>query len=373
MNVRIRAGWISYIRLHGVSPHDGQAVALSAALQGPVELLCDDFRIVLEEQLSIPVNYPTANLLAVEGGPNPKPRNVTRVREEDPPGFWLEVVLSRDYEVDATVAKPFLDSQGTDPSAVDSLLSSKIEAELSEAGLLMSAAAIVSFERSQPHLRAVGRVYWWSSERYTQRITQKVTLTIVPQLIGKRDQLVAMSATIAPLLIKSADSVNRERRPLVLAAHWLLVVSDLPIHSNERFVLYFQVLEALTRRVDSSPDQALSDGFAKLEQLCAKATSSDRPTLDALVQRAKERTLAPSLRERFGRLARKFNPNGAADDVAAFDAMADLRNDLIHARITQVPAQFRDRDVEQTLRRMSFFYFEHLIRDFTSAHSVAHS
>jgi hypothetical protein len=356
----VRAGWISFVRLHGVSSTVGSSVAIPISLPGNVDFICDDFRVLVQENLDMPVNFPTANWLAVEGGENPKPRQMTAIREEDPRGIWLEIKISRDYEVATTVANQFIASRGADTHDIDSLLGATIDKDMSDVGVLVSAVAIIPFERSQPHLRNVGHVYWWSTEKYVRLISQNVRLTVVPALTFDRGQLVAIPIRTAPHLVRIGGE-SRARRALVLASHWLLIVFDLPVQSNERFVVYFQILEALTSCADESPDPQLAQDFALLEQHCrSQATDNSRETIRRLLQRMKERTLKPSLSERFSRLVGQFNPQGADADIAAFRAMAKLRNDLVHAKITQVPSTFRGYDVEDSLRKLAFSYFKHL-------------
>jgi hypothetical protein len=367
----MRAGWMSFVRLHGVRLEEGPAVIVPFDLRGPVKFACDDFRIVLEHELTMPVNLSAANFIAIEGGPNPPPRQMTALRSDDPQGSWLEVVVSRDFEVDETLARHFIESGGKSVAEVDAIIGAEVNKELRDVGILASALSVIRFESSQPHLRNEARVYWWSDQNYTRLVTGRVRLIVVPQIVIKDSELASLPIKAAKFLVQPTDDKKRDRRSLALVGNWLLAVSDLPLYSNERFIVYFQALEALASCTDSSPDPELSRQFDLLEQLTSKAADADRNSIWSLLKRIKGPALNPSLRERFRRLAEQHNPDGAADDIAAFRAITKLRNDLVHASVIDVPAEYDGYDVERTLRRLAFFYFDRVASAHTATHSVS--
>ncbi len=352
----IRGGWVGYIRAHGVDVEPPEGLDLNVRLGGTVEPLVDDARLRVEVALVLPINYPTQNWFGVEGDASPSSRNATLLRPEDPRGSWLQVLVTRQYELEDALLQEFVASEGKSVASVEAALGAAIDRELFDVGLLASGLVGLTVERQHPELRRTGHAYWWSGDKYAQVANIAVSRIVVPCVVFNEQRANEVMNAAAPALVHIAGAQDDNRRALTLALEWFLSLGDLPIGSNERFVVYFQMMEALVQCADGHAEPDLVESYQLLEDLTGQYAGSNTTKLRELLNVMKGRTLRPSLRLRFTRLAHARSADSAHADIAAFDDMNELRNELVHARRTKVPATWRDRNVEDTMRYLSVHY-----------------
>lgn len=360
----IRAGWVSYVRAHGLSLAHHEPRQFIGHLQSTTNLRVDDIRLVTRKDLGFPASlFPSLHWYAVEGQEEPPPPHyLAPLRSDDPPGSWIQLIVCRNYAVASDLFDQFVASKGETVRDIDAVLGDAVERDLREIGIIASAIAAASLPDAQPALRGTGRAYWRSDSEYAQVATVPVSLTIVPVTQLDDRAVTELLRIMTPFLVERTNGTQQHEHALALAAYWLLTVCALPNGSNERFLVQFQIIEALGYLADTRPDQELVESFRNLRKLVLQHAGSKSDQLVHVLKRCKERMLVPSLGDRFAHLARRVSPNTADTDIQAFDEMNRLRNQLVHARLTVVPRCWKGYDVEETMRCLTTTYFATLCR-----------
>jgi hypothetical protein len=130
---------------------------------------------------------------------------------------------------------------------------------------------------------------------------------------------------------------GRSRTAAELCSRWLLIAHGMEVGANERFMICFQCIEALSSLEDQSPTEADQRGFALLDALVADAPPGTRAETLEFLNHLRSRTAKPSFVDRFARLAARLDGVAAEADVRRLRAVNHARNAYIHARSHSVP------------------------------------
>lgn len=347
----IRAGWIAFLRAHGVlvDAVDGLSAAVQAS--GVERAVGDRLEITLGGQVTTPVSWPRGSWYAAEGQTSLPQKHATILYEDDPDGSWVCIALSREFDANPAHVRAFLDSGGVVVNALDAELGNRIEAGLRDTGTVVCGVILAVLPESRLVLRQSGRAYWYAPHSRREVTHGHVSLVVVPRQQATAELLEEISRESAELLLQATRlEERRSRRVIAMASQLLLSVDATPLISNERFVLYFQALEALLSLADQSPDPDMSRGLADVEILLRRHAGLDTPRLLQTLQRVRETAVKPSLKQRFARVARALNGVDAEVLVNRFAELTRLRNDLVHGRLSSVPEKYRDFVVEAELR-----------------------
>jgi hypothetical protein len=124
---------------------------------------------------------------------------------------------------------------------------------------------------------------------------------------------------------------RKVRNVLRLASWWYLQARLATAISVDRFTFAFLCLETLCQLASKGMEAADIVGFAALEKV-----AQERPEIAAYVRTLKSRCSSPSIGQRFGRLADEYSLSTAEADKIEFGLLKDTRNDLFHARISEL-------------------------------------
>jgi hypothetical protein len=145
------------------------------------------------------------------------------------------------------------------------------------------------------------------------------------------DDLVARIRAAVPG-IYAPDATAKVLR---VAAAWYVKARLEDSVSNARFVFGFLAVEALCSLAKPGMEPIDAERFDALERVA----EADSPELLAYVKSLKGRGAGPSLKHRFARLAREYDPDHAGEAIEIFAKCHRVRNDLVHCRITDIPVR----------------------------------
>lgn len=138
--------------------------------------------------------------------------------------------------------------------------------------------------------------------------------------MGGLETLLGAAATAA------GGSRKDARRHVVTAGRWLIQAQNAVPRSPEQFMFYYLTLETLTAEVREVPVLARF----------RNEISREAPEVLTRLQEF-EGEVSKGVRVRFRVLARSLFPEQAKDDADAFRRIAEVRNDLIHGRLSDIP------------------------------------
>lgn len=253
--------------------------------------------------------------------------------EGDPPGAWIVVFASQLVPVDRELATRFRDDPDGVLDDVAAALEHVARADFRPVADLCAGVFALALLGTRPALWNEAAVFWHDESKYKATSSTPPSEFLQASAFGKR-QLLEMASSVAAVMGTPA----KMRMVIQLCARWLVVSHGLPIGSNERFVTTFQCIEALCNIVGNEPTSEDATGFQLLDGLLAGPHSSHGEQARAFLQSVRERLARPSLNVRFGRLAAAYGGERASDDVKKFRAIAKARNELLHARVAEVPS-----------------------------------
>jgi hypothetical protein len=253
--------------------------------------------------------------------------------EGDASGAWIVVFASQLLPVDRELATRFRDDPDGALGEVSAAFEHVARADLRPVADLCAGVFALALLGTRPALWNEAAVFWHDETKYKATSSTPPSEFLQPSAFGKR-QLLEMASSVAAAMGAPA----RMRTVIQLCARWLVISHGLPIGSNERFVTTFQCIEALCNVVGNEPTSEDATGFELLDGLLAGHRSENEEQARAFLQSVRERLARPSLNVRFGRLAATYGGTCASDDVKKFRAIAKARNELLHARVAEVPS-----------------------------------
>jgi hypothetical protein len=350
----IKAGWALQLRIHGLTPDPGLSLFADLVRVPPhisigllVEVASSSMlpttrlsipRYVVEESMRVPVRREM-------GDSNAGSEEVA----------WINAIATSPHELPDELAFRFAASPDEYVAEVENIVRPNLADETRHAAELLGGVVCNLLEGSRPELWQESRVYF-HNERELKARTMSQLSEFVPRRIFTEADLLDATRSVANAIVSS----DGERRILRLCSRWLLVGNSLPISSPERFVTHFQAIEAMCTLADQAPTDSDAEGFRTLDEILA-ASALPGHEVRRFVQRLKERTSRPPLRERFRRLAYQVRADHAQQDIMEFTAMARVRNDLVHARRSDLPREVDGLPVDETMRDLASSYFRAML------------
>jgi hypothetical protein len=339
----VSIGWELLVRVHGVSLSSPIRLRIEHRdVDPPIEVLLD---LTESPPYSMRFDVPSYFVIGEPALP---------VRQSIPPtprSAWLSLVVSRAFPVDARLAEEF--HQRPDDSRVmdrlGDLLSSQFE-DLRAMADLCAGAFLTDFAGARAMLWHDARRFWQSPSEIGLHAVAPLVTAIAASTITT-EELIGSSAR----MYAACSLTGRERVAVQLCSRWLLNAHGMH-DSNERFMLCFQCLEALTSLEDQSPTAEDSRGFALLDALAATAPEESRAETLAYLGRLRGRMSKPSFPDRFARLATRFSGTSATEDVVRLRAINRARNDYVHAKVDAVPPLRDGVPVHQAVHEMALKY-----------------
>lgn len=350
--VVVRAGWIGFVRVHGLTAGAGVArVGFRCSADGAHDAL--RIELFLAETLNTPLSSRSETVIAVLPGPTPPDVVTGELFPEDPPGAWVRVSVTREFHVPRAMRDDF-DRTG-DAKAIDALLVSSIDETLSPAGPTLAWRAVQQYSAGFPELRATGRVY----ERTGGAATNLRTLTIGLQTVQSQSATVEGLSTAArdATALFAAATTSRFSGGLRTAAHYLLHAGNLRPGSSERFMGFFIAVEALCSAFLPPSNDATRLTLSALRTYAATIEdATSRAAAQWLLDGAQHRVSSPELRRRFEWMARETRAENPEEDIKAFKRMNNIRVRLVHGGDLEVPGGPGRGSCEETIRSLAVKY-----------------
>lgn len=199
-------------------------------------------------------------------------------------------------------------------------------------------------------------VFWSSST--TQR---SVYSTIVSEVLDASSADSDSVRALCESVVFGAASSDFTKS-IQLAGGWYLKGRAEPAGSTERFVGLFQCIEALCNCAPQEPDPQLDEWFVTIARMLASSAADERVLLEPILAKIRERVARPVLSERFRRLLEMLAIEGRDERIVEFNLLNRIRNDLLHAHVSFVPASYRGFDVDATLTALARVTLTALVR-----------
>lgn len=263
-------------------------------------------------------------------------------------GCYLTVIASRQFQVPRELAERF--RQAPDAAGLlDEVVGAVGDLRGGLRQKAIHAATVCAVELSpavlEPWLEF--DMYWTSPTHHRSRYSTIVS-EILESRVAAEEEVRALGESV---LLAALDSPYR--RAIELAGGWYLKGRSEPAASTERFIGLFQCLEALTNCAPQEPDPRMQAWFESIAVLLVAATTDERSALEQTLAVIKQRLARPTLSQRFSRLLDLLQLDAKAEMLQQFDMLNKLRNDLLHAHTSFVPAESRGYDVDRTVTELA--------------------
>jgi hypothetical protein len=281
------------------------------------------------------------------------PEERVRVSVESPavkeaggePTVFAAIMVEKQFDLDDALAARWSADADKAIEDVHRAIGEEVRTQLERPAVTLAAALGAYFSQGALAYRVWEGVFYYFTEKELKTVYGRKVIRVFDQRNVTKESLQGVLAnSIFVLLPDRIFPVSKLLERVGLAAHWMIVASGEQSPTN-RFMAHFLVLEILSRLAPDlpAPDSLSSqwvDRERDFKELCRLAESTSTPTfLQRVAKRLAEIQYSePSLAEGFKRFV-DLHPGEMKDaDKQVFRRAIQIRNNLIHGRISEPPS-----------------------------------